>query len=309
MSRVDNKLDLGAVRGIVTSLNTPFAPDQSLDAASLRREVDHVVDAGCAGILALAVAGEGTSLKDAEFAAAAGSIVDANAARVPVIVSVSADGFDASLKRAQTAREVGADAVLYQSPVGCAPLDLQDRIEALAEQGPGPIMLQDLDWHGPGLPVDVIAELFETVPAFQSLKIETVPAGPKYSEVLAATSGELHVCGGWAVSQMLDALGRGVHAFMPTEFEAVYVAIYRRFVAGDDQGARSLFEALLPFIAFSNQHIHVSIRFFKMLRQRAGIFETDACRAPVPELDSFHREEALRLARIVPRLLELAAAG
>ena len=46
-------------------------------------------------------------------------------------------------------------------------------------------------------------------------------------------------------------------------------------------------------LAFSNQHIDVSIRFFKMLRRAHGLFATDRCR--VPPLDAVQRAEADRL--------------
>ncbi len=54
---------LRRISGIVPSLNTPFHADGALDPAGLERGVEHVVAAGCAGILALALAGEGLSLK------------------------------------------------------------------------------------------------------------------------------------------------------------------------------------------------------------------------------------------------------
>ncbi len=297
---------VAGLRGIVTSLNTPFSSNLTLDLPSLRREVEHVAAAGCSGVLAMAVAGEGQSLTDDEFAGAAREIVDANRGRIATIMSVTAPDYASSQQRARAVREAGADALLYQAPADMGFDELKDRLLALAEIGPGPIMLQDLDWHGPGLSIDDIVNLHDAVSAFQSLKIETVPAGPKYTRVLEATGGSLHVCGGWAVSQMLDALARGVHAFMPTEFERIYVTIYDLFAAGETHEARHLFEALLPFLAFSNQHIDVSIRFFKRLRQQSGVFETSACRSPVPELDALHSAEADRLAAMQPVVFEMA---
>ena len=83
-------------------------------------------------------------------------------------------------------------------------------VDALAATGPPMVMIQDLDWGTSGLPVDVIADTFERVPAFRCLKVEVVPAGPKYTAVLEATRGRLHVSGGWAADQMIEALDRGV---------------------------------------------------------------------------------------------------
>ncbi len=281
------------LRGIVPSLNTPFLTDGAIDVASLRRLVDHVYESGCAGMLLLAVAGEGQSLNENEWRLAAETVLDRNAGRLPLIVSVTADEQARRLRRATLARQLGVDGVLCQVPAGSSPgADLH----AVADAGPDMLMIQDLDWHGPGLTLSDIAALFEEIPQFSCLKIETVPAGPKYSAVLRATEGRLHVSGGWAVSQMMDALARGVHAFMPTELERSYVAIHRLYQNGDVAGARARFEALLPILAFANQHIDVSIRFFKLLRRRSGIFATDHCRSGVAPLDDIQRLDANRLA-------------
>lgn len=72
-------------RGIVPSLNTPFDAEGALDTASLGRLVEATVAAGCAGMLALAVAGEGASLAREEKRRAVEAILEANAGRVPVI--------------------------------------------------------------------------------------------------------------------------------------------------------------------------------------------------------------------------------
>ena len=156
-------------------------------------------------------------------------------------------------------------------------------------------MIQDLDWAGGGLEVAEIVRLYDDLPSFRCLKIETIPAGPKYTAVLEETGGRLHVSGGWAVSQMIDALERGVHTFMPTAMDRMYVAIYLAYQSGDRDAARLLFERLLPVLAFSNQHIDVSIRFFKMLRHAEGIFSSDACRLPIKPLDDIQLKEAARL--------------
>jgi 4-hydroxy-tetrahydrodipicolinate synthase len=155
-------------------------------------------------------------------------------------------------------------------------------------------MIQDLDWTGSGMSVETIVDLFEALPTFRSLKVETVDPGPKYSAVIEATGGELHVAGGWAIRTMPDALERGVHAFMPTTMDRIYVAIYDAFRQGDRDEAWGIFERLLPVLEFSNQHIDVSIRFFKMMRLAEGMFATDSCRPPVRELTPAELAEARR---------------
>jgi 4-hydroxy-tetrahydrodipicolinate synthase len=156
-------------------------------------------------------------------------------------------------------------------------------------------MLQDLDFTGGGMKIVDILALVERIPALKCLKLETAPAGPKYTAVIEATGGRLHVSGGWAVGQMIDALDRGVHAFMPTELEDAWVRVHALHSEGRRDEARGWFERLLPILAFSNQHIDVSIAFFKRLRQTRGLFRSSFCRPPVPKLDALQEQEANRL--------------
>lgn len=283
-----------ALRGIVPSLNTPFAADGALDLAGLRRTVDHIVDSGCAGILALAVAAEIRALSPDEADLAGAAVVERAAGRIPVILGASAEDQAERLRRAARARALGADAVLCQSPPARDAAERADLLAAVADAGPDLFMLQDLDWSGPGLAIAEIVALAEAIPRFRCLKVEVVPAGPKYSAVLAATRGRMHVSGGWAVAHMMDALARGVHAVMTTEMEPIYVAIERRFRQGRVAEATALFERLLPVLVFTHQSLDVSIRFHKTQRRIHGLFATDACRPPTAALDSVQRAEAER---------------
>jgi dihydrodipicolinate synthase/N-acetylneuraminate lyase len=289
------------LRGIVPSLNTPFDTRGGLDLSSLGALADHCVGTGCAGLLCLAVAAESDALSQKEWQAAARAIVEGAAGRLPVILSVSHGAQKVRLERARFAAAIGAHGILCQPPAGSA-TDRAALLKEVGAAGPDFLMVQDLDWAGPGLAIDEIVALFEAIPQFASLKIEVAPAGPKYTKVLAATGGRLHVCGGWAVLQMIEALGRGVHGFMPTCMEALYVQIYSRFESGDVAGARALHADLLPVLAFSNQHIFTSIGFFKRLRVAEGLFSTPICRPPVPPLDPHQELEAKLLMDQVARL-------
>ena len=60
----------------------------------------------------------------------------------------------------------------------------------------------------------------------------------------------------------------------------VYRAIVREYAAGRRDRARTLFHALLPILAFSNQEIATSVAFFKRLLVRKGIIECDALQMP-----------------------------
>ena len=289
-----------SMRGIVPSFNVPFDLHGGLDIAAMQLQTRIALEAGCAGLLINAVAGETGSLTSREKQQVLETVLDTVAGRVPVIAGVSQENRTDRIALARMARQAGAPWMLCQPPAGLRGASLQELMEELVDVGPPNLMVQDLDWSGPGLPLEEILLLFERIPAFRALKIETIPSGPKYSQVLKATGGRLHVSGGWAVLQMMEALRRGVHAFIPSTMETLYCRIYRDFQAGEEELARALFENMLPVLAFSNTHIHVALRFFKKLRVREGIFANDAVRPPVPPLDAWQSQEAERqIARVL----------
>lgn len=277
--------------GIITVLNTPFTTDDTLDLPGLRRNVRTAIKSGVAGFLVPAMASEANKLTQAERCQMVETVLDEVAGRVPVFGGA---GEPNKTKRHQILADLqalGCENVLLQIPYQN---DTQYRTDVLlaADFGFETLMLQDWDFNGPGLTLSLIVQLFEEVDSFRCLKIETVPAGVKYSTVLEATGGRLHVSGGWAVMQMIEGLKRGVHAFMPTGMHAIYTAIYNNYQLGQKEKAKSLFYDILPVLAFSNQHLDISIQFFKRLLWQQGIYATPRVRQPILPFDKVHQQEA-----------------
>ena len=294
-----------ALVGLTPSLNTPFRADGGVDLAAVRRLVQRTIQAGASGALVLAVAGEGPYLDESERATASQAIAEAAAGRLPIVVSVTAADPNVSLRLARKAVEMELRSICWQAPADHDVEALLAQLDRFERAGVELVMVQDLAWNGPGLPLETIVALHERAPVFGSIKIETVPAGPKYSAVLEALGGRLHVAGGWAATQLLDALERGVHTFMSTGMDNLYRDVIESFRAGDRSGAQATFESMLPILAFANQHIDVSIRFFKKLRREQGVFDTEKCRIAT-ELDPIQERFAGELVR---RAIELDAAA
>ncbi len=291
-------MDAHRLQGIVTVLNTPFTEDDRVDPESLARNVEMAIEAGVSGFLVPAMASEVDKLSLEERALMVRTALDAAGGRVPVIGGASAATPEERLQIARTLVEIGCDGILVSIPY-VDDADYERHVRALDVLGPGLLMLQDWDFQGYGLPVPLIARLFEEVASFRSLKIEVVPAGVKYSEVLQATGGALHVAGGWAVMQMIEALDRGVHTMMPTGMHVIYTRIYNLYREGKRQEARALFDRLLPVLAFSNQHLDISIHFFKRLLYRRGVYATARVREPILPFDAHHERIAGELIRHV----------
>ena len=288
------------LRGIVTVLNTPFTAANELDAGALREHVRVALNAGVAGFLAPAMASEVDKLTDVERELFVSTVLDEVRGRAVVIGGASAPSATERIRLARRLVEAGCDGVLVSIPYENDE-QYSRAVHEVAETSPPFLMLQDWDPRGYGVPVATLVNLFETVEAVRAVKVEVVPAGRKYSELLAATGGRLHVSGGWAVMQMIEALDRGVHAIMPTALHAIYVRIYRLHTAGQRQAARELFDQLLPILAFSNQHLDISIHFFKRLLFAQGIYPTPAVRQPILPFDEVH-------ARVADELIARAGA-
>lgn len=228
--------------GIVPILQTPFAADGMPDVESLRRLMDHVIQAGAAGMIYPAVASEVHKLTPDERRAMVEIVLDHARGRVPVFVGVSAASAEESLGLARHAATHGAAGILAQAPeaIRTGSGQLRAYFRTLARGVELPLMIQDLDWRGGGMPEGSMVAIYRTIMA--------------------------------------------------------------RYTAGDRESARRLFERLLPVLAFANQHIDVSVQFFKRVLVAKGIFRTHAAREPILRLDDVQEQIA---AGLVDRVLAL----
>lgn len=280
--------------GIVTVLNTPFRNDNTIDHTALKTNVKDALDAGVAGFLVPAMASEVYKLSETERIEMVDSVLTEVNGKVPVIAGAGETDSAKSKRLLKSYCALGCQNVLFQIPYQTSE-QFKSHFLQLAELDVAMIMLQDWDASGYGLPDELILELFENVEAFRCLKVETVPAGVKYSRILQITDGKLNISGGWAVSQMTEGLKRGVHAFMPTGMHWIYTEIYRLWNEGKENEATLLFRQLLTILAFSNQHLDISVHFFKRLLHRQGTYPTALVRSPILPFDAIHEEIAEEL--------------
>ena len=283
--------ELFPLHGIVTVLNTPFTDEDKIDLQALKRNISEALEAGVAGFLAPAMASEVHRLSFDERQAIVDCVLQAAEGKVPVFAGTASSSFYESKDVLKSYLNLGCKHVLIQLPLVNEKQFKQDFVR-LAECGPEVIMLQDWDAEGYGLSDHLIMDLFETVPSFRCLKVETKTAGIKYSKMLELSNGTLNVSGGWAVNQMLEGLLRGVHTFMPTGMHWIYTKIFRDFHGGNQKEATALFNEILPVLAFSNQYLDISIHFFKRLLWKQDIYPSPNIRQPLLPFDDIHREMA-----------------
>ena len=289
------------LHGIITVLNTPFKDSGEIDFHSLNRNIIDALNAGVAGFLVPAMASEVQKLNNNERLALVEFTLQAVEDKVPVFAGTASSSFAESKNILKSYLNLGCKNVLIQLPFKNEKQFKKDFLE-LAECGPEVIMLQDWDASGYGLPDQLIMDLFETVPSFRCLKIETIPAGVKYSKMLKLSNNTLNVSGGWAVNQMIEGLKRGIHAFMPTGMHWIYSKIFADFQKGKIDESTALFNEILPILAFSNQHLDISIHFYKRLLWKQGVYSTPDVRKPILPFDEIHQKTADSL---IQRVMEI----
>ena len=282
-------------KGIVPVLQTSFDREGRIDLESLETLLTDALRAGASGLLAPGVASEVGYLSIDERQQLIRFAAVATKRRAPFVVGASSDAAAECAEFARLAEEVEATAYLVAIPDALynTPEAIPGFFNAVASQSHLPLIIQDLQWNGPGLTLADLWILRQAIPTLAGIKIETVPSGPKYSQVRTEFGDEFYICGGWAVLQMIEALDRGVDAMIPeASMVRVYAAIYRAYAAGRRDQAMEIFRELLPVIAFTNQEIRLSIAFFKRLLVRKGIFRTEAMRWPGFQWDAYNRRIA-----------------
>ena len=295
-------------RGIVPVLQTPFDDRGSLDGSALERLVEEAVAAGASGLLVPAVASEVSCLRFDERRLLLRRVAGAVAGRVPIIAGASAPRPREAIEQARLARSVGAAACLVAVPPALyrEPRLVVPFFREVAEgAGDLPLMVQDLDFSGPGLGLDTIRDLVRALPSLAAFKIESVPAGPKYTAVREICGEEIFIAGGWSIGQMIEALDRGVDAMIPeSAMVRVYSAIDREHREGRRPEALRLFHRLQPVIGFTHQDLEVTIAFAKRLLVRKGVFATERMRLGDFRWDRYNGRIAEEL---VAHYLELEA--
>jgi 4-hydroxy-tetrahydrodipicolinate synthase len=284
--------------GIIPVLQTPFDGNGALDYGDLGRLIEYAIDAGASGFLAPAVASESSRLEPGERSSIVEFVLRRIGERVPLIVAASSDSVDECRRLGNLAAETNAAAwlvavpqSLYQDPGG-----VLDFFSALSEDIDLPLVVQDLQFNGPGLDLDVIYGLREQVPTLVGMKIETQPSGPKYTLLRKAMGEHFFIAGGWAVPQMIEALDRGVDAMIPeSSMVKTYSRIFSLYREGRREDAIELFRRLLPILVFSNQDLATSIAFFKRLLVRRGIFKSATMRLPGFKWDEYSSRVANEL--------------
>jgi 4-hydroxy-tetrahydrodipicolinate synthase len=245
--------------------------------------------------------GEAGKVSEAERKRIVDVTIEAAAGRIPVCVGATHAATDRCIALSREAEAMGARALMIAPPSlsRTSEAAMRRHYLAVADAVTLPIVVQD---HPPSSGVYMSPELIGTLaaeaPLLRYLKLEDEPTAPKTTAVLAANPA-VRIFGGLGGLFMLEELRRGAIGTMTGfGFPEILVDIYRRFMAGDIDGATEVFYRYLPLIRFENQAgINLALR--KHVYHLRGAIATPRARAPFAPIDETTKTE---LAEILGRL-------
>jgi 4-hydroxy-tetrahydrodipicolinate synthase len=155
------------LQGVYLPLVTPFTEDDTVDLGALEGLARGALDAGVAGLVALATTGEPTSLTDAERAAAVDVCARVCAERgATLIVGAGTNDTRTTVERHEALAHVpGAAASLAVVPYYVRPTEaaIVRHFQVVAERSPVPVLVYNIPYRtGRGLGADALLELAAT---------------------------------------------------------------------------------------------------------------------------------------------------
>jgi 4-hydroxy-tetrahydrodipicolinate synthase len=146
---------------LLTAMVTPFAPDGSLDLPAAALLANHLVDAGCDGLVLSGTTGESPTTTDAEKLALLRGVLEAVGDRARIIAGAGTYDTAHSIHLARACAAEGAHGLLVVTPYYSRPpqAGLLAHFTAIADATPLPVLLYDIP------PRSVVPIEFETLRA------------------------------------------------------------------------------------------------------------------------------------------------
>ncbi len=295
------------LRGVLPVFQTPYHPDETIDHATLEREIAWLYDCGAHGIV-MAMVSETLRLSSEEREELATAACKFGRARGVVVISVGAESSKVAERYARHAESVGADAVMAIPPVsvGIGEGELLAYYRRIIEAIRIPIIVQDASGYvGKPMPIAMQARLLDEFgPERVLYKPEASPIGPKLSELRDATGGRARVFEGTGGIALVDSFRRGIVGTMPgADLIRGLVPLWHALAAGDTALADRIHGPIAALISMQTS-LDAFLAVEKHLLVRQGIFKNTLVRGPVGfRLDA---ETTREVDRLFDRMIEAA---
>lgn len=286
-----------SLHGIVTTVLTPFHSDLKIDYDSLQNQIQAAMKAGSTGFLVPCLASEIAHLSLDERRDIVKATAEVTQGKAKIIASINANTGKERVTLLQDFISYGADGVNVMLDYTTDEQYLRD-IKEIDAADPPFLILQDVDAIGDGLSDELLLRCYHDYSSVVGVKVEVKNSNPKYSRLLHATGGEINISSGKGNDQLIELLDRGVQVVMPSGLFEIFNGIYDRYRAGNREGAKKLFYAALPIIAYTRQDGTLNRAFHKRYLVETGVFKTHITRetAYYDDVNEAYTRELVQLA-------------
>ena len=241
------------LRGCATALVTPFTRDGAIDQAALQRLVEYQIAGGVQLLVPCGTTGESATMTEAEDQQVIKLVIETAKGRARVIAGTGSNATAAAIEYSQTARTLGADAVLVVAPFYNKPTQdgLYAHFRAVAESvGDLPVVIYNVPGRtSSNISAQTTLRLAQDVPNIVAVK-EASGNLSQIMEILRERPAGFRVLSGDdSFTFPLLALGaEGLISVAANEAPALMSQMINLALAGNWGEARALLYRLLPLM-------------------------------------------------------------
>jgi 4-hydroxy-tetrahydrodipicolinate synthase len=241
------------LRGCATALVTPFTREGDIDQAALRRLVEYQIAGGVQLLVPCGTTGESATMTEAEDQQVIKLVIETAKGRARVIAGTGSNATAAAIEYSQTARTLGADAVLVVAPFYNKPTQdgLYAHFRAVAESvGDLPVVIYNVPGRtSSNITAQTTLRLARDVPNIVAVK-EASGNLSQIMEILRERPAGFRVLSGDdSFTFPLLALGaEGLISVAANEAPALMSQMINLALAGNWAEARALHYRLLPLM-------------------------------------------------------------
>lgn len=272
------------LHGVLPVFQTPYHDDESIDYATLEKEIDWLFDQGSDGLV-MAMVSETLRLSTEERKEMAAFICRLARGRGTSVISVGAESSAVTEHLARHAEGVGATAVMAIPPIAVA-LD-EDELLGYYRRLLGaisiPVVVQDASSYvGRPMSISMQARLLDEFGADRCLyKPEAPPLVERLAELRAVTKHQAVVYEGSGGVALADSFPHGIAGTMPgADLICAIVPLWCALKSGRMADARRIHDPLAALVALQTK-LDAYLAVEKHLLVKQGVFNNTIVRGPV----------------------------
>jgi dihydrodipicolinate synthase/N-acetylneuraminate lyase len=273
------------IKGVLPVIILPYNADYSIDEGDLRRQIDHVLETGCAGMV-MGQVSEVSRLTERERFRVAELLAEQIGSRGISIMSTGGESTAQALAFSRQAERAGCDALLVMHPSMFA-LDDEEMFRYFAtviEAVNVPVLVHHAkSLAKKPLSIAVQARLLHEFGAHKvQFKPEAAPTPPRVSLLRDATHGEARIFEGDGGMMLVDTFRRGLAGVIPaTEIAEITLSLWRALERDETPRARTIAYPLAYLMCHMMSSIDCYLGISKHLLKRRGLINKTIIRAPL----------------------------